>query len=150
MPKGYPQSTSLTDATELKQNATFNSVVIPKLWLQDLKKISALVEQKRRLHNTTTRVRIAILDTGLDAQFAGFQNNSTLLDRVMDMADFTEHSATEPMTDTFGHGTFMARLIMECAPGAEIVVARVAKSTRNLEGSQSAVSKIHSECGWKR
>jgi hypothetical protein len=121
--------------------ALFHSAIVPKMWLRDLKKISEQVERKRRECAVTASVQVAILDTGLSRDFPAFKTRSTLIESITDEVDFVTPSA-EIMTDTFGHGTFMARLIMECAPGVEILVARVAENTKDLENSRENIKKV--------
>jgi len=113
----------------------------PQAWAGDLKKASELVERKRREHQVKTPVRVAILDTGLNRDLAVFNHKPGLANWITCEKDFVQPSALA-MTDTFGHGTFMARLVMECAPGAEIYVARVAENSKALERSQGNVVKV--------
>jgi hypothetical protein len=120
--------------------AVFHSSHTPELWLEDLRKISELVELKRREHKVSAPVRIAILDTGLDESALGLPLSP---DTIVDKRDFVDPAATI-MTDTFGHGTFMTRLILECSPGANIIIARVARNTSELGGSRENIKSV----GW--
>lgn len=123
-----------------KEEAIFHSEIVPKKWLQDIKKISESVERMRRDKNVKTPIRIAILDTGLNRELSAFKKKPGLLRRVRDWVDYVE-GASE-CTDTHGHGTLMARLVMESAPGAEILVARIAKSTAELKNSLENIQKV--------
>ncbi|SPQ27138.1 eb9e5973-4242-4e07-a02c-a10ffa8441c9 [Thermothielavioides terrestris] len=123
-----------------EQEASFHSAIAPKTWLRDLMTISRQVEIKRREWRVTAPIRVAILDTGLDWDFPVFRKRTGLLKSISDVKDFVT-SSTPTATDIFGHGTFMARLIMECAPGAEILVARVAENTDKLKNSQANVKE---------
>jgi hypothetical protein len=136
LPKGV-FDTSIHQETE----ALFHSSIVPKMWLNDLKKISERIEGSRRQFAITKPVRIAILDTGLNKDFLTFKMKSGLLRSIVDEEDFVD-SGTQAMTDIFGHGTFMARLVMECAPGADILVVRVAKNTEALKDSQENIKKV--------
>lgn len=118
--------------------ALFHSAIDSRMWLQDLKKISEQVERKRRACKVATPVRIAILDTGCDEDFSAFE---TRKDRFAMGKNFVNPGATT-MTDSFGHGTLMARLIMECAPGAEIQVVRVAENTKKLGENQEKIKEV--------
>ncbi|EJT76976.1 hypothetical protein GGTG_06890 [Gaeumannomyces tritici R3-111a-1] len=100
-------------------------------WLQDTNEISRKVEQMRRDKNINTPIKIAILDTGLNRGLAAFEKNPLLLNCVKGWKDFLPLRDCG-FTDTHGHGTLMARLVMECAPGADIFVARVITSPRDL------------------
>ncbi|KAL8418965.1 hypothetical protein RB594_002249 [Gaeumannomyces avenae] len=93
-------------------------------WLQDTNEIGRKVEQIRRDKNINTPIKIAILGTGLNRGLAAFERNPLLLNCVKGEKDCWPWNAG--LRDTRGHGTLMARLVMECAPGADIFVARVA------------------------
>ncbi|EJT68504.1 hypothetical protein GGTG_13922 [Gaeumannomyces tritici R3-111a-1] len=135
-----PGSTESNPRWQPEREALFHSAIVPKMWLSELMKISRQVESKRREWRIATPVRVAILDTGLDWDFPVFQERSGLLKSVTDVKDFVTPS-TPTVTDVFGHGTFMARLIMECAPGVEILVARVAENTNELKNSQANIKE---------
>jgi hypothetical protein len=119
----------------------FHSAIVPKMWLQDIKKISESVELKRRAQRIKTPVRVAILDTGLNMDLPIFKKKPGLKRAVKDQVDYADPGAST-MTDTFGHGSLMARIVMECAPGAEILVARVARNTKELKTSQENIRKV--------
>ncbi|KAL7901180.1 hypothetical protein HDV64DRAFT_267387 [Trichoderma sp. TUCIM 5745] len=129
------------EARELEADAEFHSATaVPQMWLRDLKQISELVERKRRKCAVSVKICVAILDTGLDRELPTFGTKSGLLKSIIEEKDFVDPDA-KPMTDTFGHGTLMARLLMECAPGADIMVARVARNTNELESSRENIKK---------
>ncbi|KAL8305770.1 hypothetical protein RB597_003520 [Gaeumannomyces tritici] len=132
--------TESTRPSRLEREALFHSAIVPKMWLSELMKISRQVESKRRKCRIAAPVRVAILDTGLDWDFPVFRERSGLLKSVTDVKDFVTPS-TQTVTDVFGHGTFMARLIMECAPGVEILVARIAENTNELKNSQANIKE---------
>jgi hypothetical protein len=144
--KKRPSSHSLQNAPfntpwQAEHDALFHSAINSKMWLSDLTKISRHVESKRRECRVTAPIRVAILDTGLNTDFPVFRERSGLLKSITDMKDFV-NPGTPLMTDTFGHGTLMARLVMESAPGAEILVARVAENTNELKNSQANIQKV--------
>lgn len=118
--------------------ALFHGATDSRMWLQDLKRISEQVERKRRACKVAAPARIAILDTGCDEDFIASQTRS---EQFAIGKDFVNPGATT-MTDTFGHGTSMARLIMECAPGAEIQVVRVAENTKELENNRENIKEV--------
>jgi hypothetical protein len=123
----------------------FHSAIIPKNWPGDLKKISALVAEKRRRHRIRTPIRVAILDTGLNKDFAIFKDKPALLKCVTDEIDYVNPGAS--MRDNYGHGTLMARLVMECAPRAEILVARVADNMETLTASKHNIREVSRTMG---
>lgn len=72
------------------------------------------------------RVRIAILDTGF-RQGNDYQLEAAVeAGRVVLQKDFTSNS--EDCDDYHGHGTHVARLVLQFAPEAEIYIAKVSKS----------------------
>lgn len=92
-----------------------------------------LAEHVMRCQNKariSERVRIAIIDTGCLTEFSFFQEPARSA-RIKAWKDFTPEVA--PLaTDVCGHGTLMARLIMQIAPMVDIYVLRVATSIRDL------------------
>ncbi|KAI0878595.1 hypothetical protein GGS24DRAFT_443418 [Hypoxylon argillaceum] len=138
--KKHSHSRASNTSLPPEPEALFHSNIIPNMWLTNLKKISEQVERKRRECRVTAPVRVAILDTGFDRNFSGFTVKSGLVKNITDEADFIGCS-TRSMIDTFGHGTFMARLVMECAPNVEILVARVAENTNTLHRSRENIKK---------
>jgi hypothetical protein len=140
-PSPAVQRVPLDIFSQPEPEALFHSAIVSELWLRDLKMISQQVERKRRECRVTAPVRVAILDTGLDRNFPTFKTKSGLEKTIIDEMDFTTNTGSN-MTDTFGHGTFMARLIMECAPGIEIMVARVAMNTNELKKSEENIEKV--------
>lgn len=136
-----PQPESTRSAQQPDAEYLFHSAIVPKMWLENIKKISESVELKRRAQRITTPVRVAILDTGLNLDLPIFKKKPGLERAVKDQVDYVDPGAST-MTDTFGHGTLMARIVMECAPGAEILVARVARNTKELKTSQENIRKV--------
>ncbi|KAJ3567926.1 hypothetical protein NPX13_g6598 [Xylaria arbuscula] len=124
----------------LELDALFHNSIIPRAWLMDLKKINELVERKRREYRVKTPVRVAILDTGFNRDLFNVKARNGLIKSITDEMDFTNTSAPN-MIDASGHGTFMARLIMECSPNVEILVARVAENTNALKSSLDNIRK---------
>lgn len=106
--------------------------VIPGLWLDDLSRISAKIESQRRQCGIKRAIRVAILDTGNDI------DNSSW--RIVEKRNFVDIS-DDTVADKYGHGTLMTKLIMECAPSANIIIARVAENSKDLEHSQENIEE---------
>ncbi|MBE3047056.1 hypothetical protein IMZ48_31930 [Candidatus Bathyarchaeota archaeon] len=147
-----PSAGILASLPQLEASFHSGRDVNPRMWLRDLNTISSEVERERRVYRAkrdgdvgtefevrTTAIRIAILDTGLDRSLLGFDLEDGRPSRVTREKDFVDGSST---ADTFGHGTFMARLVMKCAPSAEIIVARVARDSEQLKVSQERVKEV--------
>lgn len=141
-PSAFSQEGASQTLSMPEPEALFHSDLVPKMWFANLKKISQQVEQKRQEYRVTATVRVAILDTGLDKDFPAFKTQSGLIKSVTDEKDFAASSTSTTMDDTFGHGTLMARLVMECAPSVEILVVRVAVSTDTLQRSQNDIKDV--------
>jgi hypothetical protein len=123
------------------QAAMFHSGkdIKPQEWLDNLKEINAHVQRQLRKAKNTTPIRVAILDTGYNPEVPFFQDTRRS-DRIKGWRDFV--CGLQTPIDSYGHGTFMTRLVMESAPCAEVYVARVAESTDQLVHSQDKVVEV--------
>ncbi|RAO64679.1 uncharacterized protein BHQ10_000691 [Talaromyces amestolkiae] len=151
-----PKSTVLEDETtrafwtSVKDPAfdTTNSVSQAGSWIDRLKVISGYVLRCQRLAKVTTRIRVAILDTGCNRDIPIFQN-ATISDCFKDWKDFAADSQIS--VDTFGHGTFMACLLLQVAPIVDLYIARIAVAQDQLELSEDNVVQAIKHAGftWK-
>lgn len=143
-PAADGNSTIVPQQGQSQSEAVFHSAknAVPEHWLENLKAINAELERTRRRHGIRTRTKVAILDTGFNDTIMEAMEDESKLRCITHRKDFVGHSSASAATDTFGHGTFMARLVMECAPGAEVIVARVATCTKDLLTSQPRVAKV--------
>ncbi|KAK2611671.1 hypothetical protein N8I77_005001 [Diaporthe amygdali] len=110
--------------------------LVQRKWLPNLNSICEEVELKRREHEISTPITVAILDTGCDLSLAFPEEDNP----TVQWKDFVEENNDNPK-DSYGHGTLMARLVLECSPCAEIIVARIAKDMKGLEGNQSKIAE---------
>lgn len=120
-------------------------LINPEDWLEDIKRISRYIAKIKHENFASTKsrpVRIAILDSGcnLEAQYFQDDEGSQREARIVDWKDFVHGS--EAKVDIFGHGTFMAMLVIESAPLAELYVARVAENTTQLIGMEGNISRV--------
>ena len=125
----------------IRENTSFHSDSgsSPK-FLEDLQLIARHIFRCRQKVNVTTRIRVAILDTGCQRDMAFFQDSSRS-ERLKGWKDFTS-PGSESETDTFGHGTFMARLLLHAAPIVDVYLIRVAKNSKDLENNQEEIGKV--------
>jgi hypothetical protein len=88
------------------------------------------------------RVKIAILDTGIDLNHRYFQDETTKrkIKRIKAVEDFVDPAGDAH--DICGHGTHCVGLLRQVAPEADIYVARV---TEDWEGKldPEKVAKVH-------
>ncbi|KAH8898150.1 subtilisin-like protein [Thozetella sp. PMI_491] len=115
----------------------------PEDWLEDLKTIGSYVHsiKTKSFPNAGVRpIRVAILDSGcnLDAPYFRDERESQRAGRIIEWKDFVDGSITK--TDSFGHGTLMASLVIETSIVAELCLARVAENTEQLDGSEGRIS----------
>ncbi len=75
-----------------------------------------------------SRVKIAILDTGIDLRHDAFKDQYPN-GRVKKVEDFVRIGGTG--ADVHGHGTHCAALLRKVAPEADIYIARVAVGRGN-------------------
>jgi hypothetical protein len=125
----------------IRPEASFNTKnAMPNSWFQNLSAISRRIEEYRRSRapRKLKLIRVAILDTGC------FDKHDEFIDRIIKKKDFV-CSKNEDVTDTFGHGTFMTKLVTDCALSAGVIVARVAENTELLEESKNNIKEVKLE-----
>ncbi|EFW99001.1 lipid acyl hydrolase [Grosmannia clavigera kw1407] len=99
-------------------------------------------ELQQRRRNNDRRVKIAILDSGLDAQHKDIIRLSQDDDgksKIRDVKDWTTSSVGT--SDSIGHGTYCAALLLEVAPNADLYVAKVFDSSTADEETPTRVSE---------
>jgi hypothetical protein len=111
-------------------------------FLKDLQKIAGHIKRCQRAAKVTKPIRVAILDTGCHKGLDFFQKPERL-SRIKGWKDFTAKQS-DAETDSFGHGTFMARLLMHVAPIVDVYLIRVAENTDDLQNSEHSISKVES------
>lgn len=129
-PDSYDKPASSTD-TKLKKSS--------KNWLKRIRLLNEQLKSSSIQSVPLRRVRIAILDTGYDADAVFFQNH-TRRQRLVEWKDWVEES--DQPKDAHGHGTHLISLVMKIAPDADICVARVAKNPMRLEESSNNVAEV--------
>ncbi|KAF3406266.1 hypothetical protein DPV78_000395 [Talaromyces pinophilus] len=151
-----PKSTFLEDETSRAfwtavKEPTFDTADPPAqagAWIARLKIISGYVLRCRRLAKVTTRIRVAILDTGCNPDIPFFQNTA-VSDCFKDWKDFAADSQIS--VDAIGHGTFMACLFLQVAPIVDLYIARIAVTQDQLESNEDKVAQAIEHAGftWK-
>jgi subtilisin family serine protease len=88
------------------------------------------------------RVRVAILDTGVDATHTDIAKE--IQDGRIIFHDFINDSAN--IKDDDGHGTHCTSILAKLAPNAEIYVGRVFQISQAVEDSAAVVTKVIQIC----
>lgn len=118
---------------------TFDSAVQPSTWMDRLRAISGYVLRRRTYAKVTKPIRVAILDTGCNRDIPFFQN-TIISSCFKEWKDFAANSQNP--VDTFGHGTFMAYLLLQVAPIVDLYVARVAVTQDQLESNEDKIVQV--------
>ncbi|KAK4243375.1 peptidase S8/S53 domain-containing protein [Corynascus novoguineensis] len=110
---------SICDATpQLVNDASVD------MWFADIERINEEIFQPYR-RQACKRVKVGILDTGIDMKNAVFQREE-VRSRIKKRVDFCDPNGKESCRDRCGHGTHCTALINRIAPAADIYVGRVA------------------------
>ncbi|KAI1149605.1 hypothetical protein F4825DRAFT_468932 [Nemania diffusa] len=120
-------------------------------FLHHLQVIARHITLCRKLTETTEPIRVAILDTGCQKELDFFKDDRRL-NRIKGWKDFTIPESQSAI-NTFGHGTFMARLLMHVAPIVDIFVICVAANAEDLQNHGQNIVKAIVHAGldpeWK-
>lgn len=113
-----------------------------KKWLSRMQRLNSELAQttpQMISGSSSTRIRIAVLDTGCDDNAPFFQHPDNR-PRLIEWKDWVDGS--DQWQDCHGHGTHLVSLVMKTAPEAHICVARIAKSPDALLKAGEIVAKV--------
>jgi hypothetical protein len=102
-------------------------------WFDILNSTVYQVTDENRKENQK-RVRVAILDTGVDATHPvihAAQKQRRIVD-CFPSSRAPDRSSDDPLCDTQGHGTHGASVLLRTAPNANLYIARVTDQDGNL------------------
>jgi Subtilase family len=91
-------------------------------WFDDLERCVLPIVNKDR-KDRQRPIRVAVLDTGIDAAHPTFQK-AILQNKIRATRGFPE--TLEPLIDRHGHGTHGGSVLMRIAPNAVLYFARIA------------------------
>ena len=98
-------------------------------------RVHEAVERRRR--DDDRRVKVAILDTGVDGGHPMFFN------QTLDDYHCKNWSSTSRATDDeIGHGTHVAGLVVQVAPKVELYIGKVFDSTHADAGAPLRISEV--------
>ncbi|KAK0643856.1 peptidase S8/S53 domain-containing protein [Cercophora newfieldiana] len=94
-------------------------------WFAEVEEINERIFAAFRRQDTR-RVKVAILDTGIDIRNAVFQDQN-VRQRIKKRVCFLDGPLLSKALDTCGHGTHCAALVSRVAPAADLYIGRVAR-----------------------
>lgn len=109
-------------------------------WIQRINAINGYLFQRFTagfISQSAKRVKIAVLDTGLDPEAVFFSLEERRA-HYKGYKDFTQTASYAE--DTNGHGTHTLSVIMKVAPMADVYMGRIAKDKGSLKGSVHAIA----------
>lgn len=101
-------------------------------WFQALRSVDGFRTLARLKLDDPTRIKIAILDTGLDRNHPFVREHKARIKAVCDWVDSDGLNDDDFSGDEVGHGTHVAFIILANVPNADVFVARISK-TRALK-----------------
>ncbi|KLU90407.1 hypothetical protein MAPG_10261 [Magnaporthiopsis poae ATCC 64411] len=113
-------------------------------WFDILTDINEKLDEQRI--GRFKRVKIAILDTGIDMTNEIF-NNPEAKQRIKQREDFLREDPSQTVAhDECGHGSHCAGLLRRVAPAADIYVARIAKDFDTGLDAEAVIKAIERAC----
>lgn len=92
---------------------------------------------ERRSFSDDEKVRVAILDTGIDASHSVFSGCAFDENNCHDWTN-----SNDPTVDIVGHGTHSAALVLKVAPNASLYIAKVFDSAIGIAETPKNVAKV--------
>ena len=93
--------------------------------------------------NPAERVRIAILDSGLDPENPFLVEEQQLANpRIKEARSFVQGTEPYDIRDEIGHGTHALGLLLKAAPCAEIYVAKIARRETLDPSTYDDIAKV--------
>lgn len=120
-------------------NISFHRTHGPRDWFYQMRSFEACVDASRKdPDDLCPRVRIAVLDTGLDISHPDIAREYS--DGRIKYHDFLKNS--ERIEDNDGHGTHCTSVVARLAPNAEIYVGRVLLKSQAEGNSPTTLTKV--------
>lgn len=113
-------------------------------WFARFQGLEALFPLRQLEPGDTRRVRIAIIDTGIDMGHVDIQAAAVngQIAKVCDWVDGREGVEDENIGDASGHGTHIASVILNMAPHVDLYIARVTKRRELFDTEAENVAKV--------
>lgn len=114
--------------------------------MTDFNKFCRFLQSKSPQDDSEPRIKVAILDTGIDAEHAYIKKRWPRPDLCDGgYQDFLSDSGDSAPQDNDGHGTHVAGILLLYAPNAELYIGRIVEtneSCRNDEYMKKRVAKV--------
>lgn len=95
------------------------------------------------------KIRIAILDTGIDVESDTLIKTAIGEGRIKERCGFVNDPDSSPDScgyqDVNGHGTHVTRLILNAAPSAEILIAKISNGVTMSRQHLHGIAKVNKE-----
>ncbi|EAQ84991.1 hypothetical protein CHGG_09005 [Chaetomium globosum CBS 148.51] len=92
------------------------------------------------------RIKVAVLDTGLDVGHPSIQAN---VEQIKDVKSWLPANSATTGSDPCGHGTHVIGLLLDVAPDCDVYVAQIADNKNPLSLHQIAKAVDHAVAVWQ-
>lgn len=118
-----------------------------KAWIENFK---AVINGNQGGGASNTRVKVALLDTGIDTEHDFFQESCDdgeprLNPRIKEICSWVDGNKGQRTTngrDECGHGTSVANLLLDLCPNIDLYVARVSKTLEFESGAAANIKNV--------
>lgn len=117
-------------------------------WFARFRGLEALSPLQQLHPGDPRRVRVAIIDTGIDMGHIDIQAaaaNGQIV-KVCDWVDGRDGVEDENIGDSEGHGTHIASVLLDMAPHVDLYIARVTKQRELFDSEAENVAKVRAYC----
>ncbi|RTE69939.1 hypothetical protein BHE90_015668 [Fusarium euwallaceae] len=137
-PMDMKESALLGDGEGIGINTDRRRYEKTRKWMKDFKNLSMELD----IGLSRERLRVAILDSGIDYCHSDLYKDS----RIKDMVSWVDE---EPGVDTCGHGTHIAGIILSLTENVEIYVGKITMSRKFTDKEPIAKAIKHARTNWK-
>lgn len=113
-------------------------------WISKFRQLKALYPLQLLKQGDSNRVRVAIIDTGIDLGHVDMQAavSDGRIAKVCDWVDGRGGIEDESTGDSIGHGTHITSIILDMAPNVDVYIGRVAKGRELSDDQAENVAKV--------
>lgn len=113
-------------------------------WIEKFRNLEELLPLQQLQPGDSRRVRVAIIDTGIDMGHVDIQAavQDGRIGEVCDWVDGRQGTEDKIVGDSFGHGTHVASVVLDLAPNVDLYIARVTKGRELCHGQAKNVADV--------